>query len=99
MTKCEQCQGKCCVAIIEVYSQDAIYYDADLVHEVPDMYPDRAMRVDANGVCIALIGGKCSIYDRRPTVCRNFQVDSECCNKFFTGELTAHQCKACWLAK
>ena len=93
-SKCDECKGKCCVGPIDVYSTDEIFYDDELVCQDPDQKYDRVMRT-VDGYCIALKDGKCTIYDKRPTVCRAFQVDSVCCVNLRTGRLSSHNCKIC----
>lgn len=91
---CEKCGGKCCVGIIDVYSQDEIYYDESLVCEDPSFQFDRMMQT-VNMQCIALKDGKCSIYEKRPQVCREFKVGNPCCLNFQNGTLNAYQCNLC----
>jgi Fe-S-cluster containining protein len=95
MPNCEECRGKCCCGIIDVYSQDEIFYDDSLVCVREDREYDRQMHTDKNNWCIALKDGKCSIYEKRPMVCREFQVGSRCCINFFTGQRNAHTCFPC----
>jgi Fe-S-cluster containining protein len=92
---CEQCGGKCCQGIIDVYSNDEIFYDDSLVWEMEGVDYDRVMRTDENQRCIALKNGKCSIYEKRPLVCRSFQVGCKCCDNFRMGYLNSHSCKIC----
>ena len=40
------------------------------------------MRVTADGTCVALVDGRCSIYENRPAACRVFAIGSESCNRF-----------------
>lgn len=95
-SRCIECKGKCCMGIIDVYSNDEIFYDDALVWGNPDTndHYDRVMRI-VNGYCIALKNGKCSIYKKRPTVCREFQVGSSCCENIRSGHLNSHTCKFC----
>lgn len=90
---CKNCGGKCCVNIIDVYSIDEIYYDDSLVWEIEGRGHDRAMQTNEDGYCIALKNGKCSIYDKRPEVCKLFKVGSACCIKFQSNELKSHSCE------
>lgn len=96
---CEKCGGKCCVGIIDVYSTDEIFSDKSLICEIEGMKYDGAMKTDNNLVCIAFKNGKCSIYDKRPQVCRDFKVGSKCCLDFQTGKLNGHKCKDCYISK
>ena len=96
---CERCGGKCCIGTIDVYSTDEIFYDEALVREDPDMKYDRVMRTNDNLVCIALKDGKCNIYDKRPQVCRQFEVGCQCCLDFQSGHLNGHKCKLCYISE
>ena len=97
-TLCEECKGKCCQGIIDVYSTDEIFYDDSLVCEIEGLEYDRVMQTDETQRCIALKDGKCSIYEKRPLVCRAFQVESSCCNNIRAGYLNSHSCKFCVLS-
>lgn len=79
---------------IDVYSTDDIFYDDTLTWEDPDKRYDRTMQM-LNGHCIALKDGKCSIYEKRPVVCREFQVGSSCCENIRKGYLNSHTCAVC----
>lgn len=94
-SKCDECKGKCCQGIIDVYSTDEIFYDDSLVWEDPDRKYDRIMRTDDHQRCIANVDGKCTIYEKRPAVCRAFEVGSRCCNNIQAGYLNSHTCKIC----
>lgn len=110
-SKCDDCKGKCCIGTVDVYKCDVIYNDETLVQENPSRFTgssvttytgacietpkfDRIMKL-VDGHCIALIAGKCSIYDKRPAVCHAFQVDSQCCENIRNGYLNSHTCKFC----
>lgn len=95
---CQKCGGKCCQGIIDVYSIDDIFYDDTLVCEYEGMDYDRVMRMDENQRCIALKNGKCSIYDKRPEVCRAFEVGNPCCVNIYTGKINSHQCGFCTIS-
>jgi len=82
---CLKCGGKCCVGIIEVFSNDAIFYDETLVCECDEFLPDRVMMMGTDLKCIALKDGKCSIYEKRPTVCRQFEVGCSRCYNYKNG--------------
>lgn len=92
---CAECKGKCCMGIIDVYPTDKIYYDNTLVWKDPNGKYDRIMRTNENHRCIANADGKCTIYEKRPAVCREFQVGSSCCNNIRLGYLNSHSCKVC----
>lgn len=87
------------MGIIDVYSNDEIYYDNTLVYENEDLKYDKVMQTDENQRCIALKNGKCSIYEKRPRVCREFEVGSSRCENFRTGKLNSHSCKICPLSE
>ena len=95
-SRCIECRGKCCMGTIEVYSNDEIFYDDKLVleNDDPDNRYDRIMQI-VDGYCIALKDGKCSIYEKRPTVCRAFQVGNPCCENIRHGYLNSHTCGFC----
>jgi Fe-S-cluster containining protein len=90
---CRECGGKCCRGLIEVYSNDEIFYDGNLVCEnnfIEDKY-DRRMKWGNDVKCIALTkDGKCGIYEKRPQVCREFEVGCSRCQNFRSGRLNAH---------
>ena len=94
MNDCSICKGKCCVGIIEVFDNDEIFYNDDLVTYDPEL-TCAVMKTNTNNQCIALKDGKCSIYDDRPQVCRAFKKDSNCCNSFVNGKITIHKCNPC----
>ena len=99
--KCRTCGGLCCFGIIDVYSSDDVYYEGFVTIKADaenDNY-DRQMRQNPDGSCICLVNGKCSIYERRPIVCRAFKVHSKCCNDFWSGKKTSHACKDCIVSK
>ena len=81
---------------IDVYRSDEIFYDDTLVWEShdPDNHYDRIMQI-VDGHCIALKDGKCSIYKKRPAVCRAFQVGCSCCENIRLGYLNSHSCEFC----
>ena len=87
---CASCNGICCQGIIEVYSGDEIFYDDTLVCEGVDMEPDRQMKLNGT-FCIALKNGKCSIYEKRPQVCRDFKVGCRRCINYQNGYLNSHK--------
>lgn len=83
---------------IDVYNTDEIFYDDTLVCQDPDEKYDRLMRV-VNGYCIALKDGKCTIYEKRPAVCRAFAVGNSCCENIRKGFLNSHSCKFCQVSE
>ena len=90
---CTSCGGKCCQGIIEVSPSDAIFNDRRLT---TDAFGLRAMQLNGFN-CIALKNGKCSIYDKRPRVCRDFEVGCQRCENYRTGKLNAHLDSICSL--
>jgi Fe-S-cluster containining protein len=44
---------------------------------------ERLMKKTLGGVCICLKDGRCSIYDKRPSSCRDFEIDSVECLELF----------------
>jgi Fe-S-cluster containining protein len=70
---CQGC-GACCVGLrVEVRpSIDDVPEDLICVDEEGDT-PILVMQQRDDGSCVALVGGECSIYDRRPQVCRDFE--------------------------
>jgi Fe-S-cluster containining protein len=93
---CESCGGKCCVGEIIVFPSDKIYFDNSLVGLSYEGSNEMVMKT-VNNICVALEGGKCSIYDNRPTECMMFKLGSPCCNDFRSGLKTAHSCFPCIL--
>ena len=96
---CEKCKGKCCVGIIDVYSTDIIFNDDTMTCKDLDSKYEKVMRIDGNGNCIALKDGKCSIYEKRPQICKDFKVGSPCCIRFQSGWLNAHTCRMCYISE
>jgi len=81
LPSCTDC-GACCKAfgIYEVSMNDIIRLgkDSKLVQK-SHLYPEGGIMKTKNFACVALKGTKCSIYDKRPTVCRIFERGSEEC--------------------
>jgi len=78
---CVGCGACCCVYAVDVDDEEPI--PKRLTHYFPRRDGWREMRME-NGRCIALRGqvGKgawCSIYDKRPRICRNFPRGSPGC--------------------
>lgn len=75
-SSCEGC-GACCRGWgIDVRNADIGVVPLRLTKV--DRFGAREMR-QRKGACIALKGGRCSIYKDRPLVCRDFQRGSEEC--------------------
>jgi Fe-S-cluster containining protein len=86
------------VGLIEVFPSDSVYGDGSLVVAVPEIDQFKQMRTRPDNRCIALKpDGLCAIYDRRPWICRQFQLGSECCEAFRGGKKTGHVCDPCRL--
>lgn len=96
---CKKCGGKCCVGTIEVFLNDEIYSDTSLTKECREDDYYRAMIVDNQNKCIALKDGLCSIYDKRPSICKDFEFDSGCCRRLKIGEVNSHTCNPCMLVE
>jgi Fe-S-cluster containining protein len=82
---CKACGGKCCRGITPVVPTDEIYNDDDLVcdSEFPDF--KKRMRTDEKSNCGALKDGLCTIYEKRPQFCRDFEVEGWACKLFQIG--------------
>jgi hypothetical protein len=93
---CRKCEGKCCAGDIDVHPVDEIYNDGFLTREVTNKNYKKVMKTHGhNGACIALENGICSIYEKRPAVCRLFVVGSACCCDFQSQILKKHKCDDC----
>lgn len=79
MDDCEKCGGKCCSA----YRVEVIGGLDDIDWEMIYMYGQTywMRKKEDKMTCVAFEDGKCSIYDRRPTVCRQFEVGEPRCLK------------------
>jgi len=78
---CTEC-GACCKAfgIYEVNSEDIERLgDKAKLTQKSHLYPEGGIMKTKNFACVALKGTKCSVYDKRPTVCRVFERGSEEC--------------------
>lgn len=73
---CQTCGGRCCAG-----------WAVDVLPGL-DEVPDRMVKEDRlfgpvmrerNGACIALRDGRCSIYESRPKVCRDFEAGGAAC--------------------
>lgn len=73
---CQTCGGRCCAG-----------WTIDVLPGL-DEVPDRMVKEDRllgpvmrerNGACIALRDGRCSIYESRPKVCRDFEAGGDAC--------------------
>lgn len=92
LCKLNQCSGKCCVGIIEVFDDD--YVDEKYIERKSEM---AFMKIRNDNTCIALVDGECSIYKNRPKICRKFSFGSKCCIDFQTGVKKVHNCRNCVL--
>jgi len=97
---CQICNGKCCVGEIEVFPWDEIYSDPFFTVKVENNgIRDQLMRTDYLNRCIAFKEEKCCVYYKRPTVCREFAVDSPCCINLKSGKVKKHLCEPCIVVK
>jgi Fe-S-cluster containining protein len=83
---CAGC-GKCCHLVVEL---------APLLDDVPEAFVVehdgvRCMDQHGDGACVALdrTTGLCTIYERRPKVCRDFLRGRATCLRVLAGPLTA----------
>ena len=78
---CKSCKGQCCKVgfIVTVTETDIIYNDESLVHQNEGFIKN--MKSNGDGyTCIALDSeGKCSIWQKRPQACRDFEANSDRC--------------------
>lgn len=78
---CIEC-GACCKAfgIYEVNAFDIkrLGEDSNLTQK-SHLYPEGGMMKTKDFACVALCGTKCSVYDKRPMVCRVFKRGSVEC--------------------
>lgn len=98
MRNCENCYA-CCVGDIELFEEDSLYGDKRYTNRIQcDLY-DCVMKVDNENFCIALDKDKkkCSIYEKRPQVCRDFRSGSSCCKEFVRQIKKQHKCIKCSL--
>jgi len=82
---CKKCDGHCCKVgfIVRVFPNEEIYNDDNYVNksvEFFDEIPFHNMKSNGDGyTCIALNNGMCSIWNKRPLMCRDFEVESDRC--------------------
>ena len=83
---CLSCRGHCCKVgfIVQVMPNEELFNDERYVHQaydVPNGVPFHNMKSNGDGyTCIALgERGECTIWDKRPQVCREFDADGERC--------------------
>ena len=83
---CQRCDGQCCRVgfVVQVFPGEKLYGDGRYVHksiQAPSGKPFHNMKSNGDGyTCIALDeNGKCTVWDKRPQMCRDFEVDSERC--------------------
>lgn len=78
------------MGIIDVQPTDPVFADKQLT--VPQEGTNiRRMRTNSEQRCIALVYGLCSIYEKRPQACRDFQVGNRICLNVRAGKLNSHQ--------
>lgn len=83
---CQQCGGTCCKVgfSVHVLPDEPLYTDDRYVRidkADPKDSEFRKMKTKEDQlICIALgDDNKCTVWDKRPRECRNFEVDSETC--------------------
>jgi Fe-S-cluster containining protein len=83
---CKSCKGHCCKVgfIVPVMPDEILFNDEYLVHrafEIPAGIPFRNMKSNGDGyTCIALgKSGECTVWEKRPQACRDFEVEGERC--------------------
>jgi len=78
---CKSCKGHCCKVgfIVEISPYDEIYNDGNLVWQNENM--PKNMKSNGDGyTCIALgKEGECTIWSKRPSMCREFEVNGDRC--------------------
>lgn len=82
------------MGLIDVYPTDEVYNDNTLTRPYKTEHYDRIMQTREMR-CIANVDGKCTIYEKRPAICRAFEVGSPCCENIRQGFLNSHSCKFC----
>jgi len=93
--KCSHCGGRCCSNYINVYESDEVFNDEKLT----TIHNSQKVMKAIHGNCIALKKGQCTIYNKRPSVCRLFELGSDCCKEFFFRKKLSHSCKNCNITK
>lgn len=73
VNECKQC-GKCCALLAEVMWNDDI--PDEMVEQLDDGW--FYMQRKPDGFCVALVNNRCSIYDKRPSVCAEFEPGNFC---------------------
>lgn len=83
---CEKCAGQCCKVgfIVTVFPNEPLYDDDAYVnksHSLENGAPFHNMKSNGDGyTCIALGSkGECTIWSRRPQMCRDFEVNGPRC--------------------
>ena len=92
---CAKCGGRCCMGTIDVYPTDVVFNDKQLTKDGQGTGFPRIMRTNERQQCIALANGFCTIYEKRPAVCRAFEVGNRCCLNIQAGHLNSHSCGFC----
>lgn len=83
---CAACGGHCCKVgfIVQVFPNEPLYDNEKYVHQAIEAYSGaefRNMKSNGDGyTCIALgEHGECTVWDKRPQSCRDFEVNGERC--------------------
>jgi uncharacterized protein len=90
MNKCKGCDLCCRYVVIEI-DKPKTEEDFDeivwfLVHKNVRVFidNDNSWNLQFDSACEKLKGGKCSIYDKRPSICRKYSTES--CEKYGAGK-------------
>lgn len=78
---CKSCKGHCCKVgfIVCVSKSDTIYNDETLVWQNKTISKNMKSKGDGY-TCIALGDvGECTIWEKRPQACRDFEADGDRC--------------------
>jgi len=82
---CAACKGVCCKVglMISISPSEEIYNDEKYVKQIDSINGFRYMKSKGDGyTCIALGDqGECTIHERRPQVCKNFEVNCQRCKE------------------
>ena len=77
MSGCKAC-GKCCTYMeLPVVSDKDGYYAWLAMHDVEIVFSHGLLCARIEQPCSRLVDGKCSIYDRRPQMCRDYKCERE----------------------
>ena len=74
---CAACPALCCRLTAQLVPEDEI--PNALVRVAADGTRFMAQREDRT--CVALQDNRCTIYEKRPQICRSFEIDGKVCNR------------------